>query len=272
MKFSQYISIGAALALMLSMAACSSEDTQSSASSGSETSAVSTQEDSAEESSEVSSAEESAVESSVEEEISIDEQFADFVEVSSGICLKLQVYDRKGTPVRNGTVTVESSAGSQQADTDFSGYAFLSDLLPDQEYTLTVNNEDGEPVGTATLQIAEGDSYGMLEEGEIAFTVADGNVSMVDLAITATEDDGTVSRFELSRIAAWEVYDVTPVQPELNGTQTAETKPTETTDDVATEVPAETGDTADTTETTDSGETNGTTEPAETETADTTAT
>lgn len=265
MKFSQYISIGTALALMLSMAACSSEDTQSSASSVSETSAVSTQEDSAEDSSAESSVEESAVESSVEEEISVDEQFADFVEVSSGICLKLQVYDRKGTPVRNGTVTVESTAGSQQADTDFSGYAFLSELLSNEEYTLTVNNEDGEPVGTATLQITEGDSYGMLEEGEIAFTVADGNVSMVDLAITATEDDGTASRFELSRIAAWEVYDVTPAQPEVSGTQTAETKPAEATDDGTAEVPAETG------ETTESEEPDGTTIPAETETADTTA-
>ena len=48
---------------------------------------------------------------------------------------------------------------------------------------------------------------------------------MIDLAITATDDDGTVSSFELSRVDAWDMYEVTPAEPEQSASAADSTAP-----------------------------------------------
>ncbi len=210
------------------MASCGSNETgtESTASAESTVQEESNIDSSAESSMESQVEEETSMEeASAEETISVDEQFADYVETSSGICLKLQVYDRRGTPVRNGTVTVESADGTQTAETDFSGYAFLSGLSVDQEYTFTVKNSEEEQVGTVLVQMSENEVEGTETEGKIVFSVSNGNTSMIDLAITATDDDGTVSSFELSRVDAWDMYEVTPAEPEQSASAADSTAP-----------------------------------------------
>jgi hypothetical protein len=199
-------------ALLLSLAACGDSSASVSSAEASASSAESTQEESVLETStlEDSSIEDSALEE--ETEPTLDEQFAAFLSEASGVCLKLRACDMKGNPVKNGTVTVsepqEADAAEStevySAETDSSGYAFLSELELDQAYTLTVYDQEEQLVGTVSLKIEGGDSYeGTSDEDSILLTVADDSLSNVDLAIIATDEDGTVSSFSLFRAAKW---------------------------------------------------------------------
>ncbi len=147
----------------------------------------------------------SAEASVVEEELSIDEQFAALTADAQGVCLKLQIYNQKGTPVRNGRVTLETESGETiTANTDQSGYALLLDLALDTDYTMTVVYEDDSPVGSAALAIQSGDSYaGGAGEDALLLEVGSGDTSLVDLAITATDENGEASSFTISRVSAW---------------------------------------------------------------------
>ncbi len=201
------------LLLALMLAACGS----------SEESAVSASDAEAEDSEEVSSeAEDSAEEedssvedSSVEEEITIDEMFADVVANGEGICLKLRVYNQKGTPVRNGLVTISGEDQTIEEDTDYDGYALITGLLADTDYTMTVTDRNEELVGTVPLTIIEGDTYaGVLQEtGEMVLSVADGAVSVADVSIVATDENAEDSAFDCYSMDIWD-GDAVPAQPE----------------------------------------------------------
>lgn len=158
--------------------------------------------DSAEDSVQETSAEESAVE---EEEPTIDEQFASLTADAQGVCLKLQIYSQKGTPVRHGHVTLSAESGETiTEDTDYSGYALILDLELDTEYAVTVTYEDESPVGTTSFTLQAGEGYaGGTSEETIRLEVGDGESSLVDLAITATDENGNDSGFTISRISAW---------------------------------------------------------------------
>jgi hypothetical protein len=202
--------------LLLTLAACG--DSSSSVSEVSE--AEVSQTESIEETStqEDSAAEDSALEDSTLEEAAeptLDEQFADFVSDATGICLKLRACDQKGNPVKLGLVVVSESQEAAEtasdtasevcsADTDSSGYAFLSQLELDQDYTLTVYDQDEALVGTVSLKIQSGEAYAGTTDGDtILLTVADDTRSNVDLAIIATNEAGASSSFSLFRAAKW---------------------------------------------------------------------
>jgi hypothetical protein len=205
-------------ALLLGLAACGDSSSSVSSAEAAASEAVSSQEESV---LEESSLEESTLEDSTleeEAEPTLDEQFAAFLSDASGVCLKLRVCDLKGNPIKNGTVTLSepqeaaeaasdaetAEAEVYSAETDSSGYAFISELALDQEYTLTVYDQEKALVGTVSLKIESGDSYGgTSDEDSILLTVADDTLSNVDLAIIATDEDGTVSSFSLFRTAKW---------------------------------------------------------------------
>jgi hypothetical protein len=203
-------------ALVLSLAACG--DSSSSVSSAEDVTSevTSSQEESVLEEStlEESTLEDSTLEEEVE--LTLDEQFAAFLSDASGVCLKLRACDYQGNPVKNGSVTVSEPLDSAQddsaatgtevysAETDSSGYAFISELELDQDYTLTVYDQEDALVGTVSLKIESDDSYGGASDADsILLTVADDSLSNVDLAIIATDKDGTVSSFSLFRSAKW---------------------------------------------------------------------
>jgi hypothetical protein len=204
--------------LLLGLAACGDSTDSTSTSVSAE--AVSSAEADETSSAEDSVLEESSLEDSTLEdaELTIDEEFALFISDAEGICLKLRVCDRKGSPIRNGTVSLTEAAGNTgdtsqleladteicTAETDSSGYAFVSQLELDTEYTLTVYDQEDAPVGTVALQVVSGDSYtGSSDEDGIVLTVKDGSLSNVDMAIIATDDDGSVSSFSLFRMTMW---------------------------------------------------------------------
>ena len=196
-----------ALAMLATMTACGSKAAASSAEgSSSETSEVnSSAEGSAED-----SAEEASVEESAEEvyEPTVDDLFSDLIDSSNGVYVKLQFYNRKGTPIRNASVTISSESGEMTTETDFSGYALLSELALDTEYTVSITDGDEEepaPYGSFTLTITSGEGYaeGGEEEGNVVVTVADEEDSCVDMAVTGTDDDGSVCTFNLSRVSEW---------------------------------------------------------------------
>lgn len=168
-------------------------------------------------SAEAGSAESSAEESSAEEDSTVeepdaDELFYEFTQTATGTPVKLQIYNRKGFPVKNGTVTLQRLEESQDSsgeatltdreklEIDKSGFAFL-DLQPGESYVLTVKDADGEPAGSCTLALETGtETAGTTEEnGGISMTAG----TAVDAAITATDDDGEEAGFTLSRIGAW---------------------------------------------------------------------
>ncbi len=224
MKVSRYISIGVVLSMMSMMASCGSNET------GTESTASA--ESTVQEESNIDSSAESSMESQVEEEASRrllknDDVDGDgiYAEASTGIGPKIAVvYDSETVVVKNGWL--RWICGMQQnAETDFSGYAFLSGLSVDQEYTFTVKNSEEEQVGTVLVQMSENEVEGTETEGKIVFSVSNGNTSMIDLAITATDDDGTVSSFELSRVDAWDMYEVTPAEPEQSASAADSTAP-----------------------------------------------
>jgi hypothetical protein len=200
---------------LLVLAACGDSSSSVSSAEAAVSEAAASQEESILETStlEDSSLEDSTLEE--EAEPTLDEQFAAFLADASGVCLKLRVCDTKGNPVKNGTVTVSASqdtdgddSGAEtevsSADTDSSGYAFLSELALDQDYTLTVYDQEEALVGTVSLKIESDDSYGgTSDEDSILLTVADDTLSNVDLAIIATDEDGAVSSFSLFRTAKW---------------------------------------------------------------------
>jgi hypothetical protein len=198
--------------LLLGLAACGDSSSSVSSAEAAASEAVSSQEESV---LEESSLEDSTLEDSTleeEAEPTLDEQFAAFLSDASGVCLKLRVCDLKGNPIKNGTVTLseaqeaasEATTEVYSAETDSSGYAFVSELALDQEYTLTVYDQEEALVGTVSLKIESGDSYGgTSDEDSILLTVADDTLSNVDLAIIATDEDGTVSSFSLFRAAKW---------------------------------------------------------------------
>jgi hypothetical protein len=201
-------------ALLLGLAACGDSSSSVSSAEAAASEAESTQEESV---LEESTLEDSTLEdSTLEEEVepTLDEQFAAFLSDASGVCLKLRVCDTKGNPIKNGTVALtepqedaednSAAAETEVAETDSSGYAFISELELDQDYTLTVYDQEEALVGTVSLKIESGDSYGgTSDEDSILLTVADDTLSNVDLAIIATDEDGVVSSFSLFRAAKW---------------------------------------------------------------------
>jgi hypothetical protein len=196
-------------ALLLGLAACGDSSSPVSSAEAAASEAVSSQEESV---LEESSLEESNLEDSTleeEAEPTLDEQFAAFLSDASGVCLKLRVCDLKGNPIKNGTVTLSepqeaAEAEVYSAETDSSGYAFVSELELDRDYTLTVYDQEEALVGTVSLKIEGSDTYGgTSDEDSILLTVADDTLSNVDLAIIATDEDGTVSSFSLFRSAKW---------------------------------------------------------------------
>lgn len=211
MKISRKISLllWCCIAAML-LCACGGTESVSSAS-GADSSV------SAQDSAEAGSAESSAEESSAEEDSTVeepdaDELFYEFTQTATGTPVKLQIYNRKGFPVKNGTVTLQRLEESQDSsgeatltdreklEIDKSGFAFL-DLQPGESYVLTVKDADGEPAGSCTLALETGtETAGTTEEnGGISMTAG----AAVDAAITATDDDGEKVGFTLSRIGAW---------------------------------------------------------------------
>ena len=213
-------------ALLLALCACGNQNAStqdSSLSAAPETSA----------SAEVSTLEEaSAADSTPEESVleesapTSDELFYEFRQTADGTAVKLQFYTRKGFPVKSGAVTVETLAETQlsedstddaelvpatsterktdEIDLDESGFGFLS-MQVGETYRLTVTDADGELVGTATVTLESGDQLsGMTNANNVIdITVPEPENLAVDAAITATDDDGTVSVFSLSRISEW---------------------------------------------------------------------
>ncbi len=194
------------VALLLSACGSSSESTATSASEE----VVS--EESAEEE-EAIEEEDSAEEEEEEEEVelTVDETFALLVEDGEGICMKLQIYNQKGTPVRSGIITLECDSNTIEEETDSSGYALITGLMLDTEYTVTVVNSSEELIGTVTLMIIDGDTYAAAvnDDDTLVVSVADGEISVVDLSISATDENGEDSAFECHRIDIWD-GDATP--------------------------------------------------------------
>lgn len=214
-------------AMLLTMCACGNQDasTQSSSLSAAPEASASAEVSSL---TEETSAEESALEeSSLEEPApSADELFYEFQQTAEGTAIKLQFYTRKGFPVKNGAVSVEmlqetqllenstsdvtldSSSSvenaSDQIELDESGFGFLS-MQVGETYCLTVTDGDGELVGTATVALKNSEQLSGTtdEDNVICIAVPEPENLAVDAAITATDDDGTVSTFMLSRIAEW---------------------------------------------------------------------
>lgn len=193
--------------MLLGLCACGSTNSsvESAAVSAAATSETESGADSAAE--EVSVAEEDSVEetSVIEEaELTTDEMFATVLENAKGICLKLQLYNRKGIPIKAADIELVSEFETDQDATDNKGFVFLSDLTLNTDYTLSVFDDDGQ-VGSVTFRLVEGDTYGGSEDddGILEISVADGADSIVDLAMTGTSDNGDESAFELSRISAW---------------------------------------------------------------------
>lgn len=175
-----------------------------------------------------SSAEESTLEESVfgEPAPTADELFYEFRQTADGTAVKLQFYTRKGFPVKSGAVTVEALQETQllenstedaevvpetstenktdEIDLDESGFGFLA-MQVGATYRLTVTDGDGELVGTATLALETGEQLSGAdgEDNVIYITVPEPENLAVDAAITATDDDGTISVFSLSRISEW---------------------------------------------------------------------
>ena len=213
-------------ALLLALCACGNQNAStqdSSLSAAPETSA----------SAEVSTLEEaSAADSTPEESVleesapTSDELFYEFRQTADGTAVKLQFYTRKGFPVKSGAVTVEALQETQllenstedaevvpetstenktdEIDLDESGFGFLA-MQVGITYRLTVTDGDGELVGTATVALEAGDQLSGTtnEDNVIYITVPEPENIAVDAAITATDDDGTISVFSLSRISEW---------------------------------------------------------------------
>lgn len=251
--------LGISLVITASLCACGSEETVSSV--------VSSQAPSEEESvvSQVESQEEISQmeESVVEEELTVDEEFELFLQTADGPGFKLQIYDQKGFPVKNATVTLarestisvqnteetapdsgeegetgeadpaltEEGENSEQTSileeeipedsllernddlttatnlytttTDGDGYVFLDGMEEGEIYRITVSDEDGAPVGVVTLTFQYGTEYSGTVEDGIVLTLTEEEPVAADLAITATEEDGSSSSFTLNRIAQW---------------------------------------------------------------------
>ena len=214
-------------ALLLTLTACGAQNasTQDSSLSVAPESSVSAEDSTL---AEENSVEESAVEESVLEESAptADELFYEFRQTADGTAVKLQFYTGKGFPVKSGSVTVETLAETQlpedstnnaelvpEASTenktekinlDESGIGFLS-MQVGETYRLTVTDGDGELIGTATVALETGDQLSGAdgEDNVIYITVPEPENLAVDAAITATDDDGTISVFSLSRISEW---------------------------------------------------------------------
>ena len=204
MLLKKLIPIILSVSLLLALAGCGSSETSEE---------VSTSESAASE--EIASAEESAAEDSAEAsaeeeyEPTVDELFDELTQESDGVFIKLQCYDRRGTPIRNGEVVITDGSEERTFETDFSGFALIDAMAVDTAYTVTIDDADEEepaPYGSFTLTLLEADEYAGEEDaeaGSITVSVANGLDSCVDMAVTATDDDGTVSLFSLSRISAW---------------------------------------------------------------------
>lgn len=192
--------------MLLGLCACGSTDSsvEAAAVSAAETSETESSADSAAEEGSAAG-EDSAEEASVieEAELTTDELFAAVVENAEGICLKLQLYNRRGMPIKAADIELVSELETNQDATDNKGFVFLSELTLNTDYTLTAFDDDGQ-VGSVTFRLVEGDTYGGAEDdGVLKISVADGADSVVDLALTGTSDNGDESVFELSRISAW---------------------------------------------------------------------
>ena len=222
----KYNFMACAGALLLTLCACGNQNTSTQDSSLSAAPEASAAEVSTV--TEESSVEESAVEESVLEEPAptVDELFYEFRQTADGTAVKLQFYTRKGFPVKSGAVTVEALQETQllenstedaelvpetstenktdEIDLDESGFGFLS-MQVGETYRLTVTDGDGELVGTATVALETGDQLSGAdgEDNVIYITVPEPENLAVDAAITATDDDGTISVFSLSRISEW---------------------------------------------------------------------
>lgn len=165
---------------------------------------------------------------SVEEEPepTTDELFYEFLQSAEGISLKLQIYDQKGMPVKNGQVILstentlitngeESAAEAAEVTTttnigtyttDNSGYVFISQLEAATAYRLSVMTEDNAPVGEVSFSIDYGTecSYSNdTENGSITLTITEAEPLAADLSITATDEDASVSSFEIHRMTQW---------------------------------------------------------------------
>ena len=214
-------------ALLLALCACGNQNasTQDSSLTAAPESSTSAEDSTL---AEENSVEESALEESVLEEAvpTADELFYEFRQTADGTAVKLQFYTRKGFPVKNGAVTVEALQETQllenstedaelvpetstenktdEIDLDESGFGFLA-MQVGETYRLTVTDADGELVGTATVTLESGDQLSGAdgEDNVIYITVPEPENLAVDAAITATDDDGTVSVFSLSRISEW---------------------------------------------------------------------
>ena len=209
-KYEKFIALILSLILVFTLSACGSSEESASAAASAEASASeeeSVVEDSSAE--EASSVEDSSVEEEVYEP-TVDELFEDLIAEYDGVYVKLQCYNRKGTPIRNGNVVISDGEEERSFETDFSGYALIDGLAFDTEYTVSVDDGDEEeptPCGSFTLTIVEEEEYAGTEDeetpGSITISVADGQSSAVDMAVTANDDDGSIAVFTLSRSAVW---------------------------------------------------------------------
>ena len=209
--------------LIFGLCACGAE-TESTAESVSSTPSEATVETVESTSDEISVSEEAE---SVEEEPkpTTDELFYEFLRTAEGISLKLQVYDQKGMPVKNGqvilstgnTIVAKAETSEEAAEvtttknigtytTDNSGYVFISQLEASVAYQLAVTTEDADLIGAVSFSVEYGTEYAFsndTENGSVLLTVTEAQPLAVNLSVTATNEDGAVSAFEVHRMAQW---------------------------------------------------------------------